>query len=130
MTLRRALFTSLLENKETEQVILDFFTRMEKDLPAVNLLQKNVTQSYTKAQKAFKHFQVVHSHRLQGGNQPDQDITFVDSVPQLVESINILEELTHCIEMKINFPFEHILLDCMVYANLVALQNSADSRID
>ena len=43
MTLRRALFTSLLENKETEQVILDFFTRMEKDLPTVNLLQKNVT---------------------------------------------------------------------------------------
>ena len=32
--------------------------------------------------------------------------------------------------MKINFPFEHILLDCMVYANLVALQNSADSRIE
>ena len=49
MTLRRALFTSLLESKETEQVILDFFTRMEKDLPAVNLLQKNVTQSYFKA---------------------------------------------------------------------------------
>lgn len=29
MTLRRALFTTLLEDQETEQVILDFFTRME-----------------------------------------------------------------------------------------------------
>lgn len=54
----------------------------------------------------------------------------MDSIPQLVQSIEILEHLTHCIEMKINFPFEHILLDCMVYANLVALQNSADSRIE
>jgi hypothetical protein len=32
--------------------------------------------------------------------------------------------------MKINFPFEHILLDCMVYANLVAMQNSSDNLIE
>ena len=32
--------------------------------------------------------------------------------------------------MKIDFPFEYILLDCMVYANLVAMQNSSDSLID
>lgn len=51
-------------------------------------------------------------------------------MPQLVQSLEVLEHLSHCIEMKINFPFEHILLDCMVYANLVALQNSADSRIE
>ena len=57
MTLRRALFTSVLESsRETEQVILDFFTRMESDLPTVNLLQKNVTQSYSKAQSAYNHF--------------------------------------------------------------------------
>lgn len=66
MTLRRALFTSVLESKELEQVILDFFTRMETDLPTVNLLQKNVTQSYSKAKDAFNHFQVVHAYRIQG----------------------------------------------------------------
>ena len=49
MTLRRALFTSILESKETEEVILTFFSRMESDLPDINLLQKNVTQSYAKA---------------------------------------------------------------------------------
>jgi len=32
--------------------------------------------------------------------------------------------------MKVNFPFEHILLDCMVHANLLAQQNTADSRAD
>lgn len=67
MTLRRALFTSILENRETENVILDFFTRIEADLPEVNLLQKNVTQSYAKAQKAFSHFEFVHNYRIQGG---------------------------------------------------------------
>lgn len=38
MTLRRALFTSVLESQATEQVILDFFTRIEADLPQINLL--------------------------------------------------------------------------------------------
>ena len=47
-----------------------------------------------------------------------------------MQSLEVLEHLTHCIEMKINFPFEHILLDCMVYANLLAMQNCADSRIE
>lgn len=63
----------------------------------------------------------MHNYRLKGGQQPGEDITFVDSMPQLVQSLEVLEHLSHCIEMKINFPFEHILLDCMVYANLVAL---------
>ena len=49
MTLRRALFTSVIGDKEKEAVILEFFTRMETDLPDVNLLQKNVTQSFAKA---------------------------------------------------------------------------------
>ena len=47
-------------------------------------------------------------------------MTFVDSMPQLAASVQILEDLTEVVEMKINFPFEHLLLDCMVYGNLVA----------
>ena len=49
MTLRRALFTSALPSQDKEKVILDFFARMEADLPDINLLQKNVSQSYGKA---------------------------------------------------------------------------------
>lgn len=64
MTLRRALFTSVLESQDSEQVILDFFTRMEADLPEINLLQKNVTQSYKKAHTCFNHFITVHNYRI------------------------------------------------------------------
>ena len=56
MTLRRALFTSVIGDKDKEAVILEFFTRMETDLPDVNLLQKNVTLSFAKAQKCYDHF--------------------------------------------------------------------------
>ena len=51
-------------------------------------------------------------------------------MPQLAASVQILEDLTEVVEMKINFPFEHLLLDCMVYGNLVADHNPNDSRID
>ena len=60
MTLRRALFTSVLGSKEQEDTIIEFFTRMETDLPEVNLLQKNVTKSFAKAKSCYDHFQFVH----------------------------------------------------------------------
>ena len=71
MTLRRALFSSVLGSKQTEQVVLDFFARMETDLPEVNLLQKNVSQSYAKAKACYQHFEFVHNYRIVGtsGNQ-------------------------------------------------------------
>ena len=57
--LRRALFKNLFseENKRDQvmtQEILKFFERLENELPGVNLLQKNVTNSYNRAQNAFK----------------------------------------------------------------------------
>ena len=45
-------------------------------------------------------------------------------------SLQILEDLSHCIEMKINFPFEHLLLDCMVYSSIVAEHNPMDAKIE
>jgi len=81
MSLRRGLFTTLLQSKDEEQIVLDFFTRMESDLPDVNLLQKSVTSSYDKAKKCFSHFLFVHNFRLKGGSGTGEDITFVDSKP-------------------------------------------------
>lgn len=57
-SLRRALFKNLLneenkKEKEMTQEILKFFERLEVELPGVNLLQKNVTSSYKRAQNAF-----------------------------------------------------------------------------
>ena len=57
-------------------------------------------------------------------------MTFVDGMPQLAAALQILEDLSEVVEMKINFPFEHLLLDCMVYSNLVADLNQQDSRAD
>ena len=65
MTLRRALFTIHQPDRATNDVILVFFSRLEKDLPPnVNLLQKNVTQSYEKARRAYERFNRVHGYRL------------------------------------------------------------------
>lgn len=59
-------------------------------------------------------------------------MNFVDSIPQLMASIAILDDLTHCIEMKLDFPFEHLLLDCMVYSNIIADQShlQSDNKTD
>ena len=59
MILRRALFNfdaPTLSSEATEDMkstILNFFARMEADLPQVNLLQKNVLKSYERAKEAF-----------------------------------------------------------------------------
>jgi hypothetical protein len=47
-------------------------------------------------------------------------MTFVESLPQLISAIDILNELTHCIELKIEFPFEYLLLDCIIFSLLLA----------
>ena len=52
------------------------------------------------------------------------------AVSALAAALQILEDLSEVVEMKINFPFEHLLLDCMVYSNLVADLNQQDSRVD
>lgn len=116
-------------------MILDFFGRIENDLPQVNLLQKNVSQSFIRAKHCYAKFQKVSAFRLHGVSGPDcsyEDMNFVDNVPQMMASIQILDDLTHCIDMKMDFPFEHLLLDCMVFSSLIADQNhmASDNRTD
>jgi len=89
MILRRALF-SLSQTEETNHVILDFFHRIESDLPQVNLLQKNVSASFSRAQQAYAKFCKVTAFRLNGVSGPDcsyEDMNFVDNVPQMVAAI-------------------------------------------
>lgn len=47
-------------------------------------------------------------------------MTFVESLPQLISALDILNELSYCIEMKIEFPFEYVLLDCIIFSLLLA----------
>jgi hypothetical protein len=41
----------------------------------------------------------------------------------MTQALEILEDLSKCIEVKMDFPFEHILLDCAILAMIVAEQN-------
>jgi hypothetical protein len=60
----------------------------------------------------------VHGYKLSGGDP--EEMTFVESLPQLISALDILSELTHCIELKIEFPFEYLLLDCIIFSLLLA----------
>lgn len=63
---------------------------------------------------AYHRFIKIHNYRLSGNNF--EDMCFVDSLPQLTAAIDILETLEACIEMKLDFPFEHLIMDCIVYS--------------
>lgn len=78
MTLRRALFT-LDQSEDNKKTILWFFDRIEKDLPQINLLQKQVPASYNRATEALRRFNKVSTFKLTGTTN-FEDVNFVDSV--------------------------------------------------
>jgi hypothetical protein len=83
-----------------------------------------VPASYNRATEALRRFNKVQNFRLSGTTN-FEDVNFVDSLAQLSAGIDILEELSGCIELKIEFPFEHLLLDCMVFSQLLVDQNQS-----
>ena len=88
MTLRRALFTLKMPDANV-QIVLHFFQRMETDLPQVNLLQKQESQSYARALDAQRRYEKVRGFKFSGSNF--DDMCFVDSLPQLTAALEILE---------------------------------------
>jgi hypothetical protein len=50
-------------------------------------------------------------------------MVFVESHTQFEAASDVLESLTGCIEMKLEFPFEHLLIDCVVFAMVVVEQS-------
>jgi len=77
-----------------------------------------VPASYNRASEALRRFNKVSNFKLTGTTN-FEDVNFVDSVAQLNAGIDILEELSSIIELKSEFPFEHLLLDCMVFSQLL-----------
>lgn len=66
-TLRRTLFRNSFSTSRDEQSvheILTFFQRLESELSNVNLLQKNVTDSYNKALDVYQRFLNVANFKL------------------------------------------------------------------
>ena len=112
---------------ESNEIILEYFRRIETDLPQVALLQKNVGQAYAKALDVFNRFVRVHGYRLHGTKF--DDMTFVDTLPQLESALAVLNDLAQCVELKIEFPFEHLLLDCIIFAQLLVDQDQSSHYI-
>lgn len=46
------------------------------------------------------------------------ELCFIRSMQQLQEAIEVLEDLSHTLELKMDFPFEHLFLDCILYVGL------------
>jgi len=91
-------------------------------------LQKQVTGSYLRALDAQQRYEKVHNFRLLGTNY--EDMIFVESHTQFEAATDVLESLTGCIEMKLEFPFEHLLIDCIVFAMVVVEQSEDLSKVD
>ena len=51
----------------------------------------------------------------------------METAPQMAKAIEVLGDLSRCIEMRMDFPFEHILLDCCVLSMLASEQRQ-DNR--
>ena len=46
------------------------------------------------------------------------DGCLVRTTQQLNEALAILDDLTECIELKIDFPFEILMIDCIFFVGL------------
>ena len=90
-----------------------FFDRLEAELPEVNLLQTGVRQVFIKAQQGLAYYNQVSAYKLTENHQ--SDIVFVQSANQYYQTLKILENLLPIIDLKPEFPFEHLLMDCIIY---------------
>lgn len=49
---------------EKTQIILDFFERLENELPNVNVLQRGIWKSYERALEAFDKYTSIQSFKI------------------------------------------------------------------
>ena len=52
----------------------------------------------------------------------------VRTTQQLHEALAILDDLTYCIELKIDFPFEILMIDCIFFVGLASDTQPVDSN--
>lgn len=85
------------------------------------MMQKGVQKSFFKAQSCFAKFVCVTEFRINHENSlQDENFCFVASLPAFHEAVQILQDLTECgIELKLEFPIEHLLVDVIMYAGLL-----------
>lgn len=59
----------------------------------------------------------------------ESSIIFIETLTQHYQSLDILEVLQNCIQLKLDFPFEHLIVDCIMYA-MLANESSLEPKID
>ena len=84
-------------------------------------MQRNVQKAFYKAQSCFAKFVRVSEFRVMNENGlGEEQVCFVASQAAFHEAIAVLSDLSECgIELKMEFPFEHLLMDTIMYAGLL-----------
>jgi phospholipid N-methyltransferase len=59
----------------------------------------------------------------------ESSIIFIETLTQHYQSLEILEVLQNCIQLKMDFPFEHLITDCIMYG-MLANESSLDPKIE
>lgn len=75
----------------------------------MNLLQRSVGQAYQRAQQALEKYRTVQSFRLNAEGlvqNEESSIVLIESLPQYYQSLDLLEVLLKCIQLRLDFPFE------------------------
>ena len=105
------------------------------------MLQKNVSKSFGRAQLAYDRFQAVSYFKLNSEGliqNDDSSIIFIETLTQHYQSLDVLELLLDCIQLKLDFPFERkdfkfnfidLLVDCIMYG-VLASESSLDPHIE
>lgn len=84
-------------------------------------MQRNVRKSFYRAQSCFAKFVRVSEYRVKSETAlGEEQVCLVTSTPAFHEALQVLHDLTECgVELKLQFPFEHLLADAIMYSGLL-----------
>lgn len=86
-----------------------------------NMMQRNVRKSFYRAQSCFAKFVRVSEYRVKNETALGEELVcLVTSTPAFHEALRVLQDLAECgLELKLQFPFEHLLADTVMYSGLL-----------
>ena len=79
-------------------------------------------KSFFRAQDCFAKFLRVTDFRVRGEGAisgAENAGCFVKSKQEYVEALRLLEDLSSCLELKLEFPLENAIVDCIQYGGLI-----------
>lgn len=131
---RRAIFRShFSENTASYSTILTFFDLLESSehIDQSNMMQRNVRKSFKKAQASFLKFLDVCEFRITSQNTLGEDqASLVADSRAFDEALSVIRSFTECgLDLKLEFPFEHLLADAVMFGGLAEEAGSGSNRL-